>query len=222
MTRPVPLRPVLLYLAWAYTAWSLRVLLLGPWERAHFSGGAMELYYHLLREAVWLLPIPLVLRAWGERGWARALALAPLPPVRRLLEGLAWAALYLLLTDLLQRALAGPPSSPDALAQLGVGGALLTLLSAAEEELVFRGFLRFAFEQRTGPVRAALLTSLLFALIHVPGLWLQLGASPAIAVLLGALFVLGLALSLVTRRSGSLWPAVLLHALNNLFAALYG
>lgn len=217
-----PLWPVLLYLGWAYTLWSLRVLLLGPWERAHLPGAWGELWYHALRWGIWLAPIALLLRRQGERSLPAALGLWPLPSARGWAVGLGWGALYLVATSALQAALSGPPEDLGALAALGVSGVLLTVLSAAEEELIFRGFLQRDFERRVSPTRAALLTSGLFTAIHWPGLLLKLGPHPAIAILSLALFLLGLVLSLVARRAGSLWPAILVHALNNLLAMLEG
>lgn len=74
------------------------------------------------------------------------------------------------------------------------------------EELVFRGFLFEAVERAATPVVAWLATSLMFAGYH---------ADPVhvVAVLFTGLFLGGLRLS-----SGSVWPGVAAHAVNNTLA----
>ncbi|HZX71966.1 MAG TPA: CPBP family intramembrane glutamic endopeptidase [Rhodanobacter sp.] len=79
------------------------------------------------------------------------------------------------------------------------------------EELLFRGVLLSALLQRWGTGVAVLLSSLAFALAHLPGLNWQLFALPA---LLG----LALALAWLRLRSGSIWPSVVAHGANNALA----
>lgn len=88
--------------------------------------------------------------------------------------------------------------------------AFLTLVVAAPllEELLFRGVLLESARRRYGDIGAWLLSSLLFALVHL---------HPAVAV--NALFM-GLILGFVYLAAGSLWASVLLHAANNLVAYL--
>jgi tetratricopeptide (TPR) repeat protein len=92
---------------------------------------------------------------------------------------------------------------------LGPWWLLLTagcLLPALGEEAFFRGFLGRGLVANHGPVTGVLLTSGLFALIHVD------------PVRVAGTFALGAAAHLVYLAARSLWPAVLLHALNNLLA----
>lgn len=81
------------------------------------------------------------------------------------------------------------------------------------EELLFRGVLLSALLQRWGSGAAILLSSLLFALLHVPGLNWQLIALPD-------LLLLALALAWLRLRSGSIWPGVLAHGTYNLMAVV--
>ncbi len=78
------------------------------------------------------------------------------------------------------------------------------------EELLCRGALLHAFLPRLGPTRAVLLSSLLFALLHLSFYRLL----PTL--LLGVLF------AVITLRSGSVVPAMVAHALNNLSVVLVG
>lgn len=79
------------------------------------------------------------------------------------------------------------------------------------EELLFRGMLLSALMKRMHVGWAVAGSSLLFALVHLPGLAYQWYALPNLLLL--ALLLAGLRL-----RSGSLWPAVLAHGVNNLLA----
>ncbi len=72
------------------------------------------------------------------------------------------------------------------------------------EELLFRGLGLAALRPRLGTAGAALLTALLFGVLH--------GADPQAVP---PLFALGLGLAWLRLRSGSLLPPLLLHAANN-------
>jgi membrane protease YdiL (CAAX protease family) len=71
------------------------------------------------------------------------------------------------------------------------------------EELFFRGFVYAGLAERYSWRKAAVTSSALFALIH-----LQL-----MAIL--PIFILGYIFSYLYRRSGSIWPAVLMHVSTN-------
>jgi membrane protease YdiL (CAAX protease family) len=78
--------------------------------------------------------------------------------------------------------------------------AAVCLLPAVAEELLFRGFLLTALQQRLGAIDAAAVAAALFALIHLDIQQFFLYC------------VLGGACGLLAVRSGSVWPAVVLHA----------
>ena len=87
----------------------------------------------------------------------------------------------------------------------GAAGMLLLggLAVPFAEELFFRGVLYRWLRDRWGPWPGILLSSLVFGLLH---------GEISIA---GANFVIGLALAWAFERSGSLWPSILIHVLNN-------
>jgi membrane protease YdiL (CAAX protease family) len=76
------------------------------------------------------------------------------------------------------------------------------------EELFFRGLVYPLMRRDLGPALAIPLNAALFALVHV------------IPQLLPGLFVIGLILTYLRERSGSIWPGVLYHALQNGLALL--
>lgn len=81
--------------------------------------------------------------------------------------------------------------------------AVATLLAPVCEEIAFRGYVQTTLGLRRGPAGAVLGAAVLFALLHM---------NP---VLFPALVVLGAAFGWLTWRAGSIWPAVLAHAVNN-------
>ena len=101
---------------------------------------------------------------------------------------------------------------------LGAGGplfnvlavvVLITVVAPVGEELFFRGFFFGALRNWRGPWPAALITGLVFGGVHV-------GSSPV--GYLVPLMIFGVGLCLLYEWTGSLYPAIALHALNNSIA----
>jgi membrane protease YdiL (CAAX protease family) len=154
------------------------------------------------------------LPAWAGLEPGRFLGLRP-PPRRSLLLAAPLGAVAMLTAGALQalwegllpdavveafdvtRLFAGPPL---ALAVL-VGAA--TLLAPLCEELAFRGHLLSALRLRWRPGPAIGLSALAFAAIHLD------------PVRFPALLFLGVLYGWMRWRTGSVWPAVLAHAVNN-------
>ncbi len=80
---------------------------------------------------------------------------------------------------------------------------LFCLLPSVAEEVYFRGFCQTSLAHRMGVMPAILLTALLFALAHGNMWYMHL------------YFGLGCFLGWVYERSGSLWPAIAVHFINN-------
>jgi membrane protease YdiL (CAAX protease family) len=91
--------------------------------------------------------------------------------------------------------------------------ATVAIAAPLGEELFFRGFAQPALARAVGWTRAALISGALFALLHLDpvgfvGLW-----------------EIGVLLAVLRHASGSLWPAIVGHAVNNAVAAaafIYG
>jgi membrane protease YdiL (CAAX protease family) len=86
---------------------------------------------------------------------------------------------------------------------------LVTVVAPICEELFFRGYFFNALKTWRGLWPAALITGLVFGGIHV-------GSAPAAYLVPLAFF--GFALCLLYQRTGSLYPCMALHALNNSLA----
>lgn len=80
---------------------------------------------------------------------------------------------------------------------------LVSLLVPFIEEIIFRGLLFGWLRKRFGFALAAPIVALLFAVAHQ--VWL----------LVPVLFFMGMVLAAITERSGSLWPAIILHGTFN-------
>ncbi len=82
----------------------------------------------------------------------------------------------------------------------------LSVGPALSEELAFRGLILQGLRSRLGAVSAVVVTALFFGVIHLD-------------IVQGVLaFVIGLYLGYLTVRSGSIYPALVAHAWNNLWA----
>ncbi|TMK38671.1 MAG: CPBP family intramembrane metalloprotease [Actinobacteria bacterium] len=93
-------------------------------------------------------------------------------------------------------------------ARLAVAGAV-ALVAPVCEELFFRGYFYAALRNWRGPLTAALLTGVTFGLVH--------GTSTP-AVYLVPLSFFGVVLCLMYQRTGSLYPGIVLHSINNSLA----
>ena len=92
------------------------------------------------------------------------------------------------------------------------------LLAPVTEEILFRGVLFNALRKR-GDRFAMVVSSLVFAAAHALGLDVERMWQSALVVL-PPIFALGMILAWVTRRSGRLGPAIMLHSGWNLLASL--
>jgi uncharacterized protein len=87
-----------------------------------------------------------------------------------------------------------------------VTGLFVVVIAPFVEEFFFRGFLYQALRNSWGTIAGVLASSAIFSIVHsdlskfVP------------------LFILGIALALLFERTRSLWPCIMLHAINNALA----
>ncbi|MCS6848522.1 MAG: CPBP family intramembrane glutamic endopeptidase [Anaerolineae bacterium] len=76
------------------------------------------------------------------------------------------------------------------------------------EEIFFRGVVYRWLRDKWGVAAGAIVSGIIFGLAHL---------EPATVIVT---ILLGIVLALVYERSRSLWPPILIHALNNSFAVL--
>jgi uncharacterized protein len=85
------------------------------------------------------------------------------------------------------------------------------LMAPVTEETFFRGFVFAGLRKRWGFWAGAIVSALIFGVVHA-------GTGPAAIPFLA---VLGGAFAYAYERSGSLWPAVFAHAINNMLAITF-
>lgn len=90
-------------------------------------------------------------------------------------------------------------------------GVLIVLAAPVAEEVFFRGFLFGGLRGRMSFWPAAVISGLLFGLVHLPGGPLQV---PPLAVF-------GVLLAWLYERTGSLGPPILMHAIQNAISFSY-
>ena len=86
---------------------------------------------------------------------------------------------------------------------------LACVVAPIVEELAFRGYMLTRLEEVLSPTEAMVIQAALFSVLHL---------APAVFI---SHFGLGLAFGLVTRRTGSLYPAMALHAAWNAIAVAF-
>jgi hypothetical protein len=91
------------------------------------------------------------------------------------------------------------------------------ILVGFSEEVVFRGFLLQEFAKRTRFWIANLAQATLFFIVHCPG-WMLQGQFTISGIFHvgGYVFLVGLLMGAVWKKSNSLWSCMLLHSISNL------
>jgi len=92
-----------------------------------------------------------------------------------------------------------------------------SLLIGFVEEIPYRGFILQKLNEWFSFTSAAILSSLLFVAIHLPGWFLLHLFNVRLAVFI---FVFGLLMALLLRYSRSLWAPIISHSLNDFFTAV--
>lgn len=84
----------------------------------------------------------------------------------------------------------------------------IILLASIFEEILFRGVLQRTLENKMDAPHAIFLTALIFSFFHMPQWMIQI-------------ILLGLLLSYLAWRSGSIIPGIIVHLINNSLAVLF-
>jgi membrane protease YdiL (CAAX protease family) len=141
----------------------------------------------------------------GARSWQFGLRPTPL---WRAVRWVVLVGIGFLAFSLVWKVAVNPPEE-KVLEQIGTGvlsAALTCVVAPIGEEFLFRGYIFTALRNWRGPWTAAVVTGLLFGLVHV-------GSAPLLDLV--PLAALGFALCLLYRRTGSLYPCIAVHSLNN-------
>ena len=92
-----------------------------------------------------------------------------------------------------------------------IGLFVIVVVAPLSEELLFRGFIYGGLAQSIiGPLGAILTTSVIWAALHIQYTWL----------IIMQIFLYGVVFGVVRWKSGSLWPPIISHCLNNLIVGV--
>lgn len=83
---------------------------------------------------------------------------------------------------------------------------VITVLGPIVEELIFRGYLQTSLMKHTSPMVSIVASGVVFGVVHY-----NLSMFPVLAFI-------GFALGYLYHKSGSLWPSIVFHILNNAIA----
>jgi membrane protease YdiL (CAAX protease family) len=104
---------------------------------------------------------------------------------------------------------------------MGYGPDVWILFVPITEEVLFRGLILGALEIAYGPVRAVVISSLLFGLWHLKNIfWLT--DYHLLHQMLYTGLIFGPVTAVLALRTRTIWPGVILHYLNNLAVNLIG
>ncbi len=94
--------------------------------------------------------------------------------------------------------------------------AIYACLIGVAEESLYRGLILQTLLPK-GVLRAIFLSALLFALLHVANLFAGLSMGYVLGQVLST-FGVGIAFAVMRVRTGSIWPAIILHSLDDFYA----
>jgi membrane protease YdiL (CAAX protease family) len=154
--------------------------------------------------------LPIVLRELGLRRFARsALGLAAVTYVAYII----FAAIYAAIVSPEQEDVTRDLGFEDGGVSAVAAGALIVVAAPFSEEIFFRGFMYGGLRRRLPVWAAALIAGAIFGLLHYTGPD-SIGVVPQLAAL-------GVILAWLYEQTGSLWPPIILHVVNNSIALTY-
>lgn len=183
----------------------------------------IELADTVVQDVVFVLTVVLFAQLGGRkvRSWQfgfrptsarRAAGLVALTLVAFLFFGELWA---LVLNESTKEKLLEQLGANETALLLTLSALLTTVIAPICEETLFRGYIFPALSKWKGWLVGALMTGVLFGGVHY-------GSAPVVDLI--PLGVLGVLLCVLYRRTGSLYPSIAVHSLNNsiAFGALEG
>lgn len=207
--------PFALFAAWV-VAWLVDLAL-----RSRLGWGIQTdtIYWIVMKGIVWVLPAALAIRLREHAPVAEFLEL------RNPSNGLRWGfgvGAVLVVVTFLGRML--PSGTTLHTPQLDLVFVNAVLVAPLVEEITLRAFLLKRLELNGHSFGIAnALTTVVFVAMHLPGWYFQGRTTTLVRFALRALPLAGLSLLFgwTKKRSGSLYAAIVLHAINNVYSALY-
>jgi membrane protease YdiL (CAAX protease family) len=211
---------VFLFCAWT-AAWFLGVFLRDAFSWSTTSLGSIvdSAYWIVMKAMIWIAPVLVFLRR-KNRSAADYLMLRE--PARGIGIGVLIGAGVLLFSLLLDVFFGGASVVIPVLDLALVNG---ILIAPAIEEITLRGFyMRVVADSGMPSGNANWYAALLFVAMQLPGWYFQARLRSPLSLFQPALFLLLLALFLgwLKERTESLWVPIVVHVMNNAYAAFRG
>jgi uncharacterized protein len=198
-------------------------IVLGVEVSSNHTPPGLELGDTVVQDLAFVLTAVLFARLGARKARSWQFGFRPTPPRRAarlvgllVLGFLLFSAVWALALDLnTKEKLLEQLGANETIVLLALSALLTTVIAPICEETLFRGYIFAALSKWRGWLPAAVLTGVLFGGVHV-------GSAPVADLV--PLAVLGFALCVLYRRTGSLYPCIAAHSLNNslAFGALEG
>lgn len=109
--------------------------------------------------------------------------------------------------------------SPDAVGRGIATSIVAAVFTGIVEELIFRGFLFRAIEERTTPMRAIIVSSIIFGLFH----FVNMTAWSIEFVVLQVInaTAIGISFAIIFHITRSILPCIIIHVLTNIFGVFF-
>lgn len=207
--------PPLLLASWI-VAWLVNIALR---SRLQWGHDVDTLYWIAMKVLLWILPVLLAIRLFEDARPAAFLRL------HRPMAGACWAlGLGIVLVGVTFVGRTIPAGVVARVPSWDLALLNATVVAPIVEEVACRGFVMRRLELNGRSFQTAnVLATIFFVAMHLPG-WFFQGRARSVASVLGpAVPLAGLSLLFgwTARRSGSLYGAIGLHAINNLYAAIF-
>jgi uncharacterized protein len=209
--------PPLLFGAWI-VAWIVNLALR---DRFHWDAQADTIYWIAMKILIWVLPPLAIIHLVERTSVVKFLEVDAAHAARGVRWGLLVGLALVVIT------FAGKTLPAHTAARLLTFDLVLlnaVVVAPIVEEITLRGFFLKALELNGSSFWGAnVLSTLLFVSMHVPG-WLFKGRFPSTAALVQGMLpiaMLSLLFGWTRHRAQSLYASTLVHAINNLYSAVF-
>jgi uncharacterized protein len=190
-------------------------VVLGVNISSHIPPG-LELADTVVQDVAFVLTVVLFAQLGGRAVRSWQFGLCPTPARRAaglvaltILAFLAFSVIWAVAVNTPKEKLLEQLGANETTLLLALSALLTTVIAPISEEILFRGYIFAALSKWKGWLPAAATTGVLFGGVHA-------GSAPVADLV--PLAVLGFALCMLYRRTGSLYPCIATHSLNNSLA----
>jgi membrane protease YdiL (CAAX protease family) len=217
---PSSFKPLLIFIVLFFVVWALRATALFFIDERIHSQVLGSVYSNAVKFLLWVVPAVIYLRVIDQKPALAYLKLTT--PINK--RGLAYlvviTALYFAATILFETRVGGKNLNDMRAASLveWLTATAFIFFSPISEEILFRGFVLHQFAKRLRFWAANLITATLFTLIHWPFWVWRNGFHLSIIQNSVGILLLAILLGYAVKLTNSLWPAIVIHIINNLLA----